>query len=256
MCFRIFASCHRGFTGGGGVFRHGKISGGVSFFRLVRKFSETFCAIRAICCSLGRQLTLFFCREVLVSVHCMSGSVFVLVQIPKNCSWHLVYPQKNDFVYPTSFFCESAVYPKDCGSRSGTQGTKIWGCRNFPTRKPPPLTAWGKAWAVARANGGSEHIKATARLPASRGHTCGCALGCSQRLLCFALCTGGRGIITVFTALALRGAVSATGHRPKRSARGRSSRGADWRRQDHVWEAPADSSACEGHPSAFPYPEA
>ena len=41
------------------------------------------------------------------------------------------------------FFSVSAVYPKDCGSRNCTEGTKIWRCRNFPHPKipPPPPTA-------------------------------------------------------------------------------------------------------------------
>ena len=70
--------------GGGRVFRQGKVSGehfvlqsGAEITRL-----ESCCACWAISCSLGRQLTFCFCREVLVLVYCMSGSVFMQVCIP------------------------------------------------------------------------------------------------------------------------------------------------------------------------------
>ena len=53
-----------------------------------------FCAIRAISCSLGRLLTFFFCREVPGPMYCMSGSVFMLVRIPKFFSYVSCVPQK------------------------------------------------------------------------------------------------------------------------------------------------------------------
>ena len=66
---------HRATGGGGGDFG----GGGDSVLQICAEF---FCAIRATSCSLGRQLSLLFCREVLVPVYCMSGSVFVPVRIP------------------------------------------------------------------------------------------------------------------------------------------------------------------------------
>ena len=48
--------------------------------------NRSFCTIWAISCALGRQLKFFFCQEVMVPVYCMSGSVFLLVPIPKKCS--------------------------------------------------------------------------------------------------------------------------------------------------------------------------
>ena len=52
---------------------------------------------------------------------------------------------RNVFVYPVRvpdgfFFDASAVHTKGCGSRICTQGTKIWGMRNFfpPENAPPP----------------------------------------------------------------------------------------------------------------------
>ena len=41
---------------------------------------------------------------------------------------------------PRRFFCVSAVYPKDCGSRNWTQGTKVLGVPKFssPGIPPPP----------------------------------------------------------------------------------------------------------------------
>ena len=63
-------------------------------------------------------------------VYCMSGSVFLLVRLPKN---FLVYP-----VYPERVFGVYAVYPKDCGSRNGHKAPKFVGAEIIPTRNPPP----------------------------------------------------------------------------------------------------------------------
>ena len=59
---------------------------------------KTFCATRAISCSLRRQLTFFFCREVLVPVYCMSGSVFMLVRVPIFFFLCILRIPKNDFL--------------------------------------------------------------------------------------------------------------------------------------------------------------
>ena len=77
---------------GRGIFRQGKISGGDFILQIgaaIPPSPETFCAIRAISCSLVRQLTFFLCREVLVPMYCMSGSVFMLVRTQK---FFVVYP--------------------------------------------------------------------------------------------------------------------------------------------------------------------
>ena len=42
---------------------------------------DFFYEIRAMSCSPGRQRTFLFCREAMVPVYCMSGSVFMQVQV-------------------------------------------------------------------------------------------------------------------------------------------------------------------------------
>ena len=65
----------------GGIFRQGKISGGYFVFQICAESPpEIFCAIPAMSGSLGRQLTFFFCRKVLVRVYCVSGLVCMPVQ--------------------------------------------------------------------------------------------------------------------------------------------------------------------------------
>ena len=117
-----------------GVFRPGRNS----FFRLVPKPPppEIFCAIQAVSCALGRQLTFFFCREVLVPVYCMSGSVVMLVRIPKNCSCvssvsgrmmlcTRCVSQKNFFLYPRRI-------PRTVVPATVRKAPKVGGAENFP----------------------------------------------------------------------------------------------------------------------------
>ena len=50
----------------------------------------------------------------------------MLVRIPIYFCVSCVFKECVPSVYLNGFFCVSAVYLKDCGSRKCAQGTKIW----------------------------------------------------------------------------------------------------------------------------------
>ena len=82
------ATIRRNVTQGGGISVAGVFRGEFRFSDRCRNVpSEGFCAIPAISCPVGRRVTVFFRRDVLVRVYCISRSVFTqgrILCIPKN----------------------------------------------------------------------------------------------------------------------------------------------------------------------------
>ena len=82
-----------------------------------------FCAIRAISCLLGRQLTFFF------SVLHVGISLYARVY-PKNFAFCILRIPKNDFVY-------QVCTPKEYSPQMYTRHQYFGGAETFPTRKFP-----------------------------------------------------------------------------------------------------------------------
>ena len=90
----------------------------------------------------GSNLALFFYREVLVPVYCMSGLVFMPVRIPTHCSCA-------PCVFQRMMLCARCVSQKivlcircaSQGSCNNTQGTKFGGAEIFLPHPPSALTA-------------------------------------------------------------------------------------------------------------------
>ena len=130
-----------GCGGGGGIFRQGKFGGGDFRFsdwcQVPGFFLKNLCAIRAISCSLGRQLTFFFCTEVLVPVYCRSGSVFMLVHIL--CIFLVSCASRQTILCASQRICLCIrTVSQGLWFRNCTQSTKIWGHRNTPHPNVPP----------------------------------------------------------------------------------------------------------------------